>query len=42
MLGAHGGQKVLDFLELELQRVVSLFVGTVNGNWVLWKNRQYS
>ena len=36
---AHGSQKgQSDPLELELQMVVSLYVGAGNQTWVLWKS----
>ena len=43
MPGAHRGQeRLLDTLRLELQTVVSCYVGGGTQSWVLWKNSQCS
>lgn len=43
MYGASRGQKsVLDLLELDWQRVVSLHVGAGIWTWIHWRSSQYS
>lgn len=42
MVLAGNQKRVSDSLGIELQRVVTLYIGSGDRVWVLWKSRQYT